>query len=140
MGSGESSMESKTGKRVWLKLAIVMIFAGFASALFWRDDSLATKLEPTAQAQDQPAPTPTAAPAAAAEAPAQPKAPPVEGCLKCHNNIEPMHRFNASGDVYDTLKDGKDALGLSCTTCHGGNPTATTQEAAHVQPRYPKSW
>jgi hypothetical protein len=133
-------MESKTGKRVWLKLAIVLIFAGFSAVLFWRNDSLATKLEPTVQAQNQPAPSPTSAPATAAQAPAQPKAPPVEGCLKCHNNIEPMHRYNVRGDVYDTLKDGKDALDLSCTTCHGGNPTATTQEAAHVQPRYPKSW
>ena len=67
------------------------------------------------------------------------KAPQTEGCVKCHNNIEPMHRYNASGDVYDKLdKDGKDAQGLTCTSCHGGNPAATTQETAHVQPRYPE--
>jgi hypothetical protein len=51
-----------------------------------------------------------------------------------------MHRYNARGDVFDELDAGKDAQGLSCTACHGGNPAATTQEAAHVQPRFPKEW
>jgi hypothetical protein len=36
----------------------------------------------------------------------------MEGCLKCHNNIEPMHRYNARGDVFDTLDGGKDAQGF----------------------------
>jgi len=64
----------------------------------------------------------------------------VEGCLTCHKNIEPMHKFNSRGDVYETLKDGKDAQDLSCTACHGGNPAATTAKDAHVQPRFPKEW
>lgn len=64
---------------------------------------------------------------------------PVEGCLKCHGNIEPMHRYNNQGAL-EELKDGRDALGLSCTQCHGGNPAATTLEQAHVQPRFPKEW
>jgi hypothetical protein len=64
---------------------------------------------------------------------------PVEGCLKCHGNIEPMHRYNNTGAL-DELKDGKDAQELSCTYCHGGNPVATTLEAAHVQPRFPDEW
>lgn len=63
-----------------------------------------------------------------------------ESCLKCHNNIEPMHRYNARGDVFDKLVEGKDAQGLSCTSCHGGNPAATTQAQAHVQPKFPKEW
>ena len=51
-----------------------------------------------------------------------------------------MHRYNAAGDVYDELNEGKDAQGLSCTACHGGNPAATTQREAHVQPRFPREW
>jgi hypothetical protein len=65
---------------------------------------------------------------------------PVEGCLKCHSNIEPMHKFNARGEVFETIQNGKDALGLSCTSCHGGNPAAIKQEEAHVQPKFPKEW
>ena len=64
----------------------------------------------------------------------------MEGCLKCHNNIEPMHRYNARGDVFDKLDNGKDAQGLNCTACHGGNPAAITQKDAHVQPKFPKDW
>lgn len=51
-----------------------------------------------------------------------------------------MHKYSSSGEAYETLKDGKDGQGLSCTSCHGGNPAATTQVAAHVQPRFPKEW
>ncbi len=65
---------------------------------------------------------------------------PLEGCIKCHGNTEPMHRYNNRGDALDELKNGRDALNLSCTSCHGGNPAATTLEAAHVQPRFPKEW
>lgn len=64
----------------------------------------------------------------------------LEGCMTCHNNIEPMHRYNARGDVFEKLEDGKDAMGLTCTSCHGGNPAATTAADAHVQPRFPKEW
>jgi hypothetical protein len=65
--------------------------------------------------------------------------PPLEGCLKCHANIEPMHRYGGPTPL-DKLDNGKDAKGLTCTFCHGGNPVATTKEDAHVQPRYPKEW
>ncbi len=75
---------------------------------------------------------------------AQPKPampPPLEGCLKCHAQIEPMHRFGPTvAGALDTLDNGKDGLGLTCTACHGGNPAATTKEEAHVQPRFPKEW
>ena len=46
-----------------------------------------------------------------------------EGCITCHGQIEPMHKYGPT-EVYETLKDGKDAVGLSCTGCHGGNPAA----------------
>jgi len=64
---------------------------------------------------------------------------PLEGCLKCHANIEPMHRYGGPAPL-DKLDNGKDAKGLTCTFCHGGNPIATTKEDAHVQPRYQKEW
>lgn len=51
-----------------------------------------------------------------------------------------MHRYNARGDVFDKLDNGRDAQGLSCTSCHGGNPAATTQASAHVQPKFPGEW
>src|SRR5881394_3356764 len=64
---------------------------------------------------------------------------PLEGCLKCHDKIEPMHRFGPTATL-DKLNNGKDALGLTCTACHGGNPVPTTKEEAHVQPRFPREW
>jgi len=65
--------------------------------------------------------------------------PSLEGCLKCHDKIEPMHRFGPTATL-DKLDNGKDALGLTCTVCHGGNPVATTKDEAHVRPRFPKEW
>jgi hypothetical protein len=72
----------------------------------------------------------------------QTKAPaaPLEGCLKCHDKIEPMHRVGNTGTPLDKLDNGKDAAGLTCTGCHGGNPAATTREDAHVRPRFPGDW
>jgi len=68
-------------------------------------------------------------------------APSLEGCLKCHDKIEPMHRYGPTvAGALDKLDNGKDALGLTCTACHGGNPVATTKEEAHVQPRFPGEW
>src|SRR2546423_7711538 len=67
--------------------------------------------------------------------------PPLEGCLKCHDQIEPMHRYGPTvTGALDKLDRGKDGLGLKCTACHGGNPAATTKEDAHVRPRFPKEW
>src|SRR5687768_8807014 len=45
----------------------------------------------------------------------------LEGCVSCHNLIEPMHKYGTT-DTLEKLKDGKDAVGLTCTACHGGNP------------------
>src|SRR5713226_4840876 len=64
---------------------------------------------------------------------------PLEGCLKCHDQIEPMHRFGPTATL-DKLDNGKDALGLTCTACHGGNPIAIEKETAHVRPRFPREW
>src|SRR5258708_5345324 len=63
----------------------------------------------------------------------------LEGCLKCHDRIEPMHKFGPTATL-DKLDRGKDALGLSCTACHGGNPAATEKDSAHVRPRFPREW
>jgi hypothetical protein len=67
--------------------------------------------------------------------------PPLEGCLKCHDKIEPMHRYGPTvAGALDKLDNGKDGMGLTCTACHGGNPVGTTKEEAHVQPRFPGEW
>jgi hypothetical protein len=49
-----------------------------------------------------------------------------EGCLTCHEGIEPMH---ASA-----------AVKIGCTECHGGDASARSKEQAHVQPKFPQLW
>lgn len=77
-------------------------------------------------------------------------APKLEGCVTCHGQIEPMHKYGTSGAL-DKLNDGKDAVGLTCTGCHGGNPVPrkTSDDAkaiqrvkdeAHVSARFPAAW
>ncbi len=119
-----------------IKLVMLMAFVCMLVVAFWKGGPVEG---PRVNAQTQPAASPAASPAAAQAAPT-PAAPPVEGCLKCHGNIEPMHRYSPTGEVFETLKEGKDALGLTCTSCHGGNPAATTAKDAHVQPKFPKEW
>src|SRR5882672_2771467 len=68
-----------------------------------------------------------------------PSATVLEGCLSCHSQIEPMHKFGPTATL-DKLDNGKDALGLTCTACHGGNPVAMEKEMAHVRPRFPREW
>src|SRR5215204_5223746 len=63
----------------------------------------------------------------------------VEGCVTCHGQIEPMHKYGTT-DTLERLKDGKDAVGLSCTACHGGNPVSRLKEEAHVRPMFPREW
>lgn len=125
-------------RKTHLKLFVVLAFACLVAAVFWRQDTFAERISifPT------PTPTPEAVPqvAPSPSTPAPADAPRAEGCLNCHNKIEPMHRYNARGDVFDELDEGKDAQGLTCTSCHGGNPAATTQKDAHVQPQFPKEW
>ena len=138
-------MAAGTNTQIRVKLIVLLSFALFLAGAFWRSETLAKRQEasapkpPAAANTAKPQATPTPAPAAATPA-ATPTEPKQEGCTKCHNNIEPMHRYNATGDVFDKLVDGRDAQGLSCTSCHGGNPAAETQKDAHVQPRYPAAW
>jgi hypothetical protein len=63
----------------------------------------------------------------------------VEGCVSCHEQIEPMHKYGTT-ETLEKLKDGKDAVGLSCTACHGGNPVSPVKDEAHVKPMFPREW
>ncbi|HVQ38906.1 MAG TPA: multiheme c-type cytochrome, partial [Pyrinomonadaceae bacterium] len=74
----------------------------------------------------------------------------LDGCVTCHGLIEPMHKYGTT-ETLDKLKDGKDAVGLSCTGCHGGNPVPRkssedpkeierTKNEAHVRPKFPAEW
>ncbi|HKY41559.1 MAG TPA: hypothetical protein VJM50_00585 [Pyrinomonadaceae bacterium] len=63
----------------------------------------------------------------------------VEGCVSCHGLIEPMHKYGTT-ETLEKIKDGKDAVGLSCTACHGGNPVGRTKVEAHVRPVFPREW
>ncbi|HKZ02906.1 MAG TPA: hypothetical protein VJ180_11730, partial [Pyrinomonadaceae bacterium] len=79
-----------------------------------------------------------------------PASAPIEGCVSCHGQIEPMHKYGAT-ETLERLKDGKDAVGLTCTACHGGNPAPRktsddsqeverVKKQAHVRPRFPDEW
>src|SRR5215213_3927999 len=62
-----------------------------------------------------------------------------DGCVTCHGQIEPMHKYGPT-ETLEKLKDGKDAVGLSCTACHGGNPVSRLKEEAHVRAGFPREW
>ena len=62
-----------------------------------------------------------------------------DGCVACHGQIEPMHRYGPT-ETLEKVKDGKDAVGLSCTACHGGNPVSRVKDEAHVRPQFPREW
>src|SRR4030095_3090393 len=51
-------------------------------------------------------------------------APKLEGCVSCHGLIETMHKYGTT-ETLDKLKEGRDAVGLSCTACHGANPAVS---------------
>ena len=93
---------------------------------------------PGSRQQQQPAP-------AAASAPVR-----LEGCVTCHDKVEPMHKYGAT-ETLEQIKGDKDAVGLRCTSCHGGNPLPRktsddgkendrVKREAHVQPRFPDEW
>jgi hypothetical protein len=76
--------------------------------------------------------------------------PKLEGCVTCHGQIEPMHKYGTT-ETFDSLKDGKDAVGLTCTGCHGGNPVPSKtsddlksiqqiKNEAHVRAKFPAAW
>src|SRR6266404_5159739 len=88
-----------------IKLGVLLVFLCIALGAFWQSSTLAKP-----GAWPEPTPTPATAPQEPNTAPAPPPgklaapAPPqTEGCVKCHNNIEPMHRYNASGDVFEKI-------------------------------------
>src|SRR5437763_4501439 len=49
-----------------------------------------------------------------------------DGCVSCHQGIEPMHASTV--------------VRLTCTDCHGGNGTSKDKNVAHVPPRNPAIW
>ena len=126
------------------------------SAVFARNYRLVASLAANpkaATAQTPAAQTPTAAQTPAGQTPAAQTpvaAAKIEGCISCHGQIEPMHKYSPT-EAQETLKDGKDAVGLTCTNCHGGNPVPSksgddakqyerAKKEAHVQPRFPDQW
>ncbi len=136
----------------WLKLVAVLFFAALLAVCGWREFVAPAKVE-AQTSNENTAANKTAAQTNSATNTAPPtstpttetnkkedETEPLEGCIKCHGKTEPMHRYNSRGDVLDELQNGRDALGLSCTACHGGNPTAETMEAAHVKPKFPDEW
>lgn len=130
-------MATQAQKSIRIKLALLLAFACFGVAAAWQRASFAEENTPAAPSASVETDLSETAPQGVRQT-AETK---VEGCVTCHNNIEPMHRYNASGDVFEKIDTaGKDAQGLTCTACHGGNPAATTQKDAHVQPRFPKEW
>src|SRR5688572_15310439 len=42
----------------------------------------------------------------------------LEGCVTCHGQIEPMHKYGSTGTL-EKLNGDKDAVLLTCTACHG---------------------
>ncbi len=49
-----------------------------------------------------------------------------QGCIACHENVHDMHN--------------KRTVRLGCIDCHGGDPTATCKEDAHIKPCFPDVW
>src|SRR2546423_6714241 len=60
-----------------------------------------------------------------------------EGCVGCHGKIEPMHKYGPKGKLDEAQPDGKDALGLTCTACHGGEPAGAPREEGAGRPPLP---
>lgn len=102
-----------------------------------------TASTPASQAPTTTAPAQTSTAtttAAVTKAPDDSSAPKVEGCLACHKNIEPMHVPQGQEGKAKIDAQGKDGVGLSCTSCHGGNPFGKTQADSHVKPSFPEVW
>ena len=138
-----SSGFQKVHHLVLIGWAVILVFAMFSSSNLVRSSALMSReARPRMFTEQQ-----EEAKSSQAQVPPAVK---LEGCVSCHGQIEPMHKYGPT-EVYESLKDGKDAVGLSCTSCHGGNPlpAKTSNDAAevervkreaHVQPRFPKEW
>ena len=128
-----------------LIVASFSVMLGFAAASSRKEPASLNDLIPTqsksffpntsfkSAAQDRPTP-----------------APKLEGCVTCHGQIEPMHKYGTT-ETLDKLSNGKDAVGLTCTACHGGNPVPRKtsddpkaiqqiKEQAHVRAEFPAEW
>jgi hypothetical protein len=79
-----------------------------------------------------------------------PLPPRLEGCVTCHGQIEPMHKYGTT-ETLEKVNGDKDAVGLTCTGCHGGNPIPRKtgddpksieqiKNEAHVRARFPNEW
>src|SRR3954469_24998112 len=110
----------------FMMIAIVVVVIGVGGA---RSSAVGENAKPAGETTS----------ASATQTPSASPAEKLEGCLACHSKIEPMHKYGPTGSL-DNLKDGRDAQGLTCTACHGGNPVGKTKEEAHVRPRYPDEW
>jgi hypothetical protein len=124
-----------------LKLTLCVVITAVVAVLLWSSKASSSNGE-QASAPRSVETTQTQAQSSQATAQTQPTTQAdakAEGCLACHNNIEPMHKYGPTGAL-EKLNDGKDAQGMTCTACHGGNPAAQTKEDAHVRPKYPDSW
>lgn len=127
-----------------LKLTICVLLFAVVAAMLWSGKASSSNGE---QAKDRnptggesrDSITTTRTPVQSTQANAQ-TVTQVEGCVACHNNIEPMHKYKQSGEALEKLNEGKDARDLTCTACHGGNPQAKTKEEAHVRPKFPDAW
>jgi hypothetical protein len=60
--------------------------------------------------------------------------------------VSPATKYRADARAAGTGRQskidaqGKDGVGLSCTSCHGGNPFGKTQADSHVKPSFPEVW
>ena len=114
-------MNTKPNLASRIKLIVLFVFACLLISAYWKGETFAKKndpqVNPTPEKTQKAEARPAAPPSKAIPIAAAPVAPiaddaKTEGCVKCHNNIEPMHRYNAKGDVFDKLDDGgKDARG-----------------------------
>ena len=103
-------MAERGVKNIRIKIGVMLAFALLLSGAYWQRTTSAevhgkqgaAPLSPTEETSDR------TVMGAAMPAPESK----VEGCVTCHNNIEPMHRYKATGDVLDKIdENGHDAQG-----------------------------
>jgi ribosomal protein S17 len=129
------SIEIMSRTRLVLILIVPLFSIALGLTVFSRTEESQTAAKSLFRiaTQDQTAPTPQ-----------------LEGCVTCHGQIEPMHKYGTT-ETLEKLNQGKDAVGLTCTGCHGGNPMPRKtsddprsiqqiKDEAHVRARFPDRW